>query len=258
MAQSLTYRRMLTRMGYYNYQSGLIYRHLNQEGGWDLHQEHCRKFILNAIKLLKPETITVLGSGWLLDLPFAEMVDSVKKIRLVDIIHPPDVVLQAGKLKNVELIEDDISGGLIKEVWDKGRKYSLFKRRQALDNIDIPEYRPEEEQGMVISLNILTQLESQLIEFLRKRSRIKEKQFDDFREEIQKKHIDFLLKHNSVIITDYAEVFIDKSGDIKTVPTLFSKLPAGKVREEWIWNFDHTGADLYNTRSQFKVVALII
>jgi hypothetical protein len=245
-------------MGYYNYQSGLIYRHLNQEGGWEHHQKRCREFILKAINLIKPEKITVLGSGWLLDLPFAEMAESIEKIRLVDIIHPPDVVLQAGNLKNVELIEDDVTGGLIKEVWDKGRKYSLFKKRQTLADIDIPEYSPEEESDMIISLNILTQLESQPVDFLRKRSRIQTQQFDQFRAEIQKRHIDFLMKHNSVIITDYAEVFIDKSGGTKTVSTLYTKLPAGKVREEWMWNFDHTGADLYNTRSQFKVVALII
>jgi hypothetical protein len=249
---------MLTRMGYYNYQSGLIYRHLNQEGGWDHHQEHCRQFILNAIKAIRPEKITVLGSGWLLDLPFAEMVENTKKIRLVDIIHPPDVVLQAGELKNVELIEDDISGGLIKEVWEKGRNYSLFRKRRKLTDIVIPEYSLEEDPGMVISLNILTQLESQLVAFLRKRVRIREDQFDNFKAAIQKKHLDFLLKHNSVIVTDYAEILTDKSGKSRTVPTLFTELPAGKVREEWIWNFDHTGADFYNTRSQFKVVALII
>lgn len=245
-------------MGYYNYQNGLIYRHLNQEGGWDLHQQHCRDFILNAINLIRPEKITVLGSGWLLDLPFAEMVEGVKKIRLVDIIHPPDVVLQAGKLENVVLIEDDVTGGLINEVWEKGRKFSLFKNRHLLNDIIIPEYTPEEDPGMVISLNIMTQLESQPIAFLRKRSRINEGHFDKFRAEIQKKHIDFLMKHSSVLITDCAEVLIDRSGHTRSVPTLFTVLPESKVREEWMWNFDHTGTDLYNTRSQFKIVALII
>ena len=70
-------------MGYYNYQNGLIYRHLNQEGGWDSHLERCRSFILEGVGFYKPGKVTVLGSGWLLELPFAEMVERTGKICLV-------------------------------------------------------------------------------------------------------------------------------------------------------------------------------
>ena len=110
---------------------------------------------------------------------------------------------------------------------------------------------------MVISLNLLTQLESLLIDFIKKRSKIKEVEFDLFRAEIQKKHIDFLMKHRSVLISDYAEVITSRIGSVDTIPTLITDLPPGKFREEWTWNFDQTGADLYNSRSHFKVVALI-
>lgn len=258
MTHSLSYRRMLARMGYYNYQSGLIFRHVNQEGGWEMHQELSRRFIIKALDLFKPDKITVLGSGWLLDLPFAEMVERTKRICLVDIVHPPDVVAQAGSFKNVELIEQDVTGGLIEEVWRRKSKYSIFNKAFPLKNISVPEYKPDIDPGMVISLNILTQLESQLIEFLKRRVKIKEEETNLFRSEIQKKHIDFLLKHKSVIITDYAEVITGRTGDIRTIPTLFAELPHSDYSEEWTWNFDQTGADLYNSRSQLKVVALII
>ena len=65
------------------------------------------------------------------------------------------------------------------------------------------------------------------------------------------------MKHRSVLITDYAEVVTNKSGSVRTIPTLVTDLPASKISEEWIWNFDQTGADLYNSRSQFKVIGLI-
>ncbi len=245
-------------MGYYNYQSGLIYRHLNQEGEWDEHLTRCREFILKALDFYKPEKVSVLGSGWLLELPLPEMLEKTKKVCLIDIVHPPEVISQAGILENVELIELDVTGGLIEEVWNKSGKYSFFNKLQSLSNINIPEYIPESDPGMVVSLNILTQLETLLVDFLRKRSKISEEEFDRFRTEIQKKHIDFLKKYESVLITDIAEVITDKSGNIKSVPTLVTDLPAGRLKEEWTWNFDLKGGDFYNSRSVMKVAAVII
>ena len=257
MNHTVSYRRMLSRMGYYNYQNGLIYHHINQEGGWENHQAHCRSIILKALELFKPEKVTVLGSGWLLDLPLAELVERTQKIFLVDIVHPPDVINQVGRFKNVELIEQDVTGGLIEEVWQKGRKYSLFNKLRSLENINVPEFKPDFDTGMIISLNILTQLESLPVDFIKKRSLIKEEDFNLFRAEIQKKHIDFLMRNRSVLISDYAEVITSRIGDIKTIPTLVTDLPACRFSEEWTWNFDQTCADLYNSRSQFKIIALI-
>ncbi len=258
MTQSISYRRMLTRMGYYNYQNGFIYHHINQEGGWENHQEHCRNFIIKALELYKPEKVTVLGSGWLLELPFTELIERTGRVYLIDIIHPPDVISQVGSFKNVELKEQDITGGLIAEIWQKTKKYSFLKKLKSLEHIIIPEFKPDGDPGMVISLNILTQLESLLIDFIKKRSKIKEEEFNHFRTEIQRKHIDFLKKHRSVLVTDSAEVIMNKAGSIKTIPTLLTDLPLYNLREDWTWNFDQTGADLYNSRSQFKIVALII
>jgi hypothetical protein len=248
---------MLTRMGYYNYQNGMIYHHVNQTGGWENHQTHCRSFIIKALELYKPEKVTVLGSGWLLELPFAELIERTGSICLIDIIHPPDVIAQIGNYKNVELIEQDVTGGLIEDIWQKTGRYPFLKKLKSLENIIIPEFKPDSDPGLVISLNILTQLETLIVDFLKKWSKIKKEEFNFFRTEVQRKHIDFLMKHRSVLITDYAEVVTNKSGSVRTIPTLVTDLPASKISEEWIWNFDQTGADLYNSRSQFKVIGLI-
>jgi len=245
-------------MGYYAYQSGLIYNHLNQEGGWDDHLAYSRSFIKKVLEYYKPEKITVLGSGWLLDLPLAEIVELAEMVYLVDIVHPPEVVKQAGGLKNVFLIEQDISGGLIEVIWNTTRKFSFLKKLKSLESITIPEYTPDFEPGLVISLNILTQLESQLLDCLKRRSDICEEELFRFRRGIQEKHIDFLLKHSSVLITDYAEVVTKRSGEITTIPTLLAQLPAGQFREEWTWDFDLKGHDSYNSRSVIKVISLVL
>jgi len=245
-------------MGYYSYQNGLIYRHLRQEGGWDSHLDRCRKFIIRALELYKPEKVTVLGSGWLLELPLAEMIEKTGKITLIDIVHPPDVLEQAGNLKNVELLEQDISGGLIEEVWLKTGENSIFNKLQSLENINIPQFKPHSDPGMVISLNILSQLESLLITFLKKKTDIREDEYIGFRNEIQTNHISFLKEHNSVLISDVVEVFTDRSGNVTNEPTVITDLPEGKYREEWDWNFDLTGTDYYTKRSILKVVGIII
>ena len=244
-------------MGYYNYQNGLIYRHINQEGAWESHLKRCRQFIIRAIDFYNPEKITVLGSGWLLDFPLAEIIERTKKICLIDIVHPPDVINQIASFKNVEVIEQDITGGLIEEVWQKSRNYSFLKRSKMLKNILIPEYKPYDDPGMVISLNILTQLESLLVEFIKKRSRTDKEELKIFRAEIQKKHINFLMKHQSVMITDIAEVITSRTGNIETIPTMITDPPPCRICEEWTWNFDMTGADLYNCRSHFNILALL-
>ena len=245
-------------MGYYNYQKGLIIHHVNQEGGWENHMERCRSLIIRALDIYKPEKVTVLGSGWLLDLPLAELIERTGKVCLIDIIHPPDVAIQVNRYKNVELLEQDITGGLIEEVWQMTRQNSFFRKLSSLKNINIEEYNPGDNPGMVISLNILTQLECLLIDLLKKRSKIAEEELTLFKSAIQKKHIDFLRKHSSVLITDYAEVIISKSGSTKTVNTLLTDLPRSRFSEEWTWNFDQTGADMYNSRSQFMIKGLII
>ena len=243
-------------MGYYSYQNGLIFRHLNQSGGWASHLEHCRNFILRAIDFHKPEKITVLGSGWLLELPLAEMSEKVNLICLEDIVHPPEVIEQVKDLKYVKLDETDISGGLINEVWQKTRNHNFFNKLKSLNEIIIPEYEPGSDPGMVISLNILTQLESLLIEHLKKKSAVSEEEYTKFRTEIQKRHIDFLKKHRSVLISDYSEVTTKNNGAFSIVPTLMTELPSPCFKEEWTWDFDQAGSDFFNSTSLMKVVAL--
>jgi hypothetical protein len=258
MTHNISYRRLLSKMGYYDYQSGLIYRHLNQESGWESHLERCRKYILKAIDIYKPHKVTVLGSGWLLELPVAEIIEKTEKLCLIDIIHPPEVIKQAGSIRNVELIEQDLTAGLIEEVWKKVRSHSVFSKPDSLEDIIIPEFIPESDPGMIISLNIITQLETLIVRYLKRKARISDEAMFNFRKAIQNKHIDFITKYRSVLITDREEIITNKSGEVKQVPTLLAEMPSFTGKEEWTWNFDLKGADYYNSRSVMKVLAVTL
>lgn len=244
-------------MDYYDYQQGLIHRHLNQEGGWDSHLEHCRNFILKALEFNKPHKITVFGSGWLLDLPLSEMIEIADKVSLVDIIHPPEVISQVSDLKKIELVEQDVTGGLIKEVWEKTRKHTFLNRLRTLDDIIIPEYQPADDPGMVLSLNILTQLEALPVKFITKHAKIEDDTFKQFCAAIQKKHIDFLKKYPSVLITDISEITTNQGGKVTEKQTLLTDLPEAGFKEEWTWDFDLIRSDFYEQKSVFKVSAMI-
>ena len=258
MPHSPSYRSILHRMGYYNYQQGLIYRHLNQKSGWDSHLSHCRDFVMKAINEIKPSRITVLGSGWLMELPLAEMAERTEKIFLVDIVHPPEVIEQTAGLRNVEIYEQDVSGGLIEEVWKKAGKKTFLNKLPSLEAIVIPEYQPVEDPGLVISLNILTQLEVLPERLLRRKSKATDEDFIRFRRDIQEKHLGFLKKHLSVLITDESEMIFKADGTKNENITLLAELPPGRISDKWIWDFDLMHDDFNRQKSQFKVVALLI
>lgn len=257
MTHSSSYRRILHKMGYYDYQHGIIRRHINQKGGWDKHLEHCREIILRAIDMLHPVKITVLGSGWLLELPLKAMIERTAEIVLIDIIHPPEVISQTEDYKNIHLIEEDISGGLIEEVWKKAGKRTSFNRLTSLEDIVIPQYSFTNDPGMVISLNILTQLETLPIRLLKKKSRVDDQELLEFRKGIQTNHISLLENHKSVLISDTSEVFTMNDGDSYEELTMVIDIPEGRVTEEWIWDFDPNSLDYNMKSSVLKVTARI-
>jgi hypothetical protein len=257
MTYTSSYRRILYRMGYNIYQQNLIFRHLNQEGGWDTHLMHCRNFILKALDLYHPSVVTVLGTGWLLDVPLKEMAERTQLINLVDILHPPEVRNQVADMKNVMLREEDVSGGLILRVWQKAGKRFFLNRLRSINDIEVLEYNPQFETGMVISLNILTQIEFLPVEFLKKRSKVTDENYLTFRKEIQSKHLSFLRKHKSLLITDISEVVTESSGRISENNSVLVDLPESINKEEWTWNFDLRRSDYYNKRSVFRVSALL-
>lgn len=244
-------------MGYYNYQNSFIRRHVAHKSGWDEHLENCRRYILKTIDKYRPHKVTVLGSGWLLELPLVEMLEMVDGVTLVDIVHPPDVVMQVKDLKGVSLVERDLSGGLVEEVWRWRRSMPFFKRPVSLAGLHIPDC-VQEDMGLVISLNLLTQIDVLPVRFLRRTTRISRQELNDFRRKVQEKHIEYLSQHTSVLITDCEEITTDKHGQSSSEKTLVADIQECIDRDEWTWNFDIEGTDYYNSSSVLKVLACTI
>lgn len=257
MAYSPEFRRILHRMDYYSYQEGLISRYLNQKEAWDSHLARCREYILRSVALFRPATVTVLGSGWLLEVPLIELAEEAGRINLVDIIHPADVVRQVAGLGNVNLVEADVSGGLVGQLASLPGRNLIFKGRLDLGSIHIPEYEYNEDPGMVISVNLLSQIDSLPVRMLRNRFRLNENDILSFRERIQMSHIAMLRRHRSVLISDHTEVFTSVNGNKTEEKTVVAQIPDGQNPEEWTWDFDVAGADFNRKRSVLKVKAVM-
>lgn len=257
-AYSPGYRRILHKMEFYQYQDGLIRRYMEQNGAWDSHLQRCRDYILRAVEKISPAKVTILGSGWLLEVPLLELSERVNSVCLIDIIHPSEVVKQVSALKNVTLMEADISGGLIKQIWDLTRGSFLFRKKIDAGQITIPDFRLPGDPGLVISLNLLSQLDALPVKMLREKALIDGNGISEFRKKLQDQHIAILKIQRSVLISDYLEIFTTVSGETSEEKTVVAGLPAGSMEEEWTWDFDSGGTDFNRKRSVLKVKALII
>lgn len=246
-------RGLLKRMGYLSDQKGIINRYLREMGGWDSHLYRCRDYILRSADILKPETVTILGSGWLLDVPLEELAESGMEINLVDINHPPQVRRRVARFSNVTLVEDDITGGLSEMV------YRLVAGNDDnLPDIKIPEYLPDYHCGLVISLNILTQLDMFLTDYLVRNSSIENEQLRQFRGRVQQQHISFLKSRGALLISDFREDIYRDNDIIESNDLLFTPFPEGTENEEWDWEFDTRGMYYSGKKVVFRVKALKI
>lgn len=252
MSFSPVNKRILKKMGYLADQDGIIYRYLREQGGWDSHLLNCRDYIIKKVSKHNIKEITILGSGWLLDVPLEELSEICEKVTLLDIHHPPQTVKKVKDLANVKLVIDDITGGLIEEVWRKHKK-KIFDP----DAIEVPIYKLNFDPGLLISLNILTQTDTILNDFLINKTRLDIQQHRRFRERIQSAHLELLKSYPHLLITDFEEelIDIDKDSVIETNRLLFTDLPDSGNGEEWSWIFDSSGEYYRRKRVIFKVVA---
>ena len=142
----------LKRMGYLKELIAIEARHKRQQAAWADHLEACKKIILEAAAGVKPDRVTILGSGPLLDVPLGELADTFADVRLVDIFHMPGVEKRIAHLNNVQLVSADLTG-LAEATYahvNEGRQGPLPPPQADASMVA--------GSDLVVSLNLLTQL----------------------------------------------------------------------------------------------------
>lgn len=249
---------ILHRMGYYDDQAGIIRRYTDEEASWNNHLERSKNLVMKAVEMFNPMNIFVLGSGWLLDLPLQNMTTNKRTVTLVDLILPPVLHEKIDIYRHVTFNPADVTGGLINNVYKNTTRGFWRTKYDAKAVLDYKPYTLPTNADLVISLNILNQLDSLPVEYLKRKTRISAAQASSLRQHVQQQHIDLLKRTNSVLITDFCEHPLGKDDVEFTKPTIAAGLPEGIFREEWDWVFDTRKSYNTDTTTVFKVAGVIL
>lgn len=228
----------IKRMGYLRDQEGILHRYFNEQGNWNSHLDKTKKIIERTIPAIYPrKTVLVLGSGWLLDVPIETLCSQFEKVYLVDIHHPVEIRKKNSKFKNIEWIEKDITG-ISHQIYRLAAKRKI-NLAEELKNLKLSPPHFNFEIDFIISVNVLSQIDELVVHYLTKNKKIDAGIITKLRKRVQEKHIQFLQKRNSLLITDIEEVSYDRDMELKeTKPIIFSDIHEDKKVEEWQWRFD--------------------
>lgn len=242
-----------SRMGYLSGQSGIMRRMLREEGGWQSHLIKTSEFIQQAVKIHKPKSIRILGSGWLLDIPIKYLLDNCESIVLTDIVHPNQIINKYSKNSKVKFETIDLTGGIVELGYRQNKK--SYNHEDFIRGI-VSSHQIEFTEDLIVSVNLLSQLSIILADYLSKKVNISIGQTIDIAEAIQKKHLDMLPKGKSLLITDYEEEYFDEEDKfIGSKPTVYIELPVSG-RKEWKWNFDTKMMYKEDCRTILRVAAV--
>jgi hypothetical protein len=243
-------------MGFIADQDGIMTRYINESGEWNNHLNHTKNFIIECLSEAKPRSIAILGSGWLLDIPVSYLAESFDEVFFYDLRHPKAIKHKYRKQANFRFIEMDLTGGIIEQVFRLVSSKKKYSPAEFITQLQIPSIFLQYPAEYIISINILSQIDSLIIDYIRKHTSLTEDLEFQFRKELQLKHIELLRTGKSCLITDYEEINLDiNMNDIAFRPLIFAEVPKGVLQEEWVWNFDTRMTYHSNCITRFKVKA---
>ena len=241
------------RAGYVSDQNGIRNRFLRESGNWQSHLQSTRGFIIKeAQQAEKHQSVAVLGSGWLYDVPLDELSQMFDKVTLVDIVHPEPVKIRAARMSNVQLVTADLTGGAVQQAMRSSSFHSFLEwLPSAALALDLSEF------DLVVSVNLLNQLDILLCDYLRKRFMVSDTELLNVRKMVQQQHIDWLPHGRTCLITDYCQVDIPLDGAPETETKLVHvDLPHTPPDAEWEWVFDTNQRYSEKNNTIFKVMAV--
>lgn len=250
------HHKRIRRMGFMRDQSGIMNRYLREKGSWEPHLEKSREFIRTSFLDRSLESVAVLGSGWLLDVPLDDLRKRFRKVWLVDIFHPPQIVKKVASHENVELIEADLTGGAIEHLWQMHKTRTLQTLEEGPGGLPLKNPLPRLMQDAIISVNLLNQLDILLCEFLEKQGYRSATALNQLRRAIQEFHLDWITQGPGLLITDTTEISIHKSGKESVRTLLYTDLPAGHRTCHWSWDFDTHGSYRPGSLTRMEVQAI--
>lgn len=233
------------RMGYVRELVAIEARQRRCSEAWAPHQAETRAIVEEAVALCPGrERAVVLGSGLLLDIPLARLVERFAEVVLVDIAHLPSTRAAVAPFETVTLLEADLSG-VARPV-----DVLVAAERQGYGPLPLPEPHPSppvppETVDLVVSVNLLTQLPATPVAWIERRLGARhgfdEARLADYREAILRAHLELLREFGGVtcLVTEVESLYRDRGGALLEREPL---LPDGLLpvvpeaaRRDWEW-----------------------
>jgi len=228
-----SFRRNIRRAGYIKDQNGIIRRYNIEYEKWQNHIAKCHQFIIVQLINYNGGKVAVLGSGWLLDVPMEELIDTFNQIDLIDINHPKQIMRKYENESAVNFIVKDLTNGLIEKA---NETTSISDFIEFMDHCEPILFK--EKYDLVISINILNQLDIILCDFIKQKFKVKNEILLKIRSKVQQNHMDMIKNYKSCLISDSVEQQIYNNEIVANKSLIFCDLTNKTEDESWIWKFD--------------------
>jgi uncharacterized UPF0146 family protein len=201
---------------------------------WQPHLDHSRQFVLSAAeKCRNLNRVVILGAGLLLDVPLKELSSMFKEVVLVDVVLLPEVQKKIRRYENVKFVQHDVTNAaqkLHENVLYGLRELPLAAAPLVMD-ID-------ESTGLVVSLNILSQLWVIPRTYALKKLRgLDEELLVNWCRQFVESHYAYLrsLTCSVALIADHAFAKRDKQGDIVSQGSTIYDIELPEPDTSWTW-----------------------
>jgi hypothetical protein len=194
---------------------------------WKPHRENCKKTILEYLPEIKNKnSVLVLGSGPLHEIPIEALSYQFNKVDLVDIVHLKTTKKVCRHLHNVNFIEADLTE----------LEENIFHEKKIINKI--PSKFTNQKYDLVISANILSQLPNHLVNFLKKNNKYNEDILEKFRTQVCNDHYLYLQKFSAptILFSDTERSYYDPMGNLIEKESSFIKFGLPEPVKEWDWN----------------------
>lgn len=205
----------------------ILSREKRCKNAWASHRENCKSFIAGSIQSAHHlESVLVLGSGPLHEIPIELLAKTFKRVVLVDIVHLSSTKKKCAPYNNIEFVEHELTE-IERDIFLSGK---LINK--------IPKNFIDSSWGLVLSVNVMSQLPLHLEKFIRKKFNFNDSEIEIFLQNITKNHFLFLesFQAPAVLITDTETHYLDDKSAILQVDLNYEHIKLPKPVKEWMWD----------------------
>jgi len=240
-------------LGYLDETIAMRGRYRRHSTAWQPHLDNTRRFILAvADKISNRSKVVILGSGLLLDVPLAELSAMFGEVVLKDIVCLPEIRKQIKEYSNVSFVEHDVTN--IAERLYTNRQQGIHELPRVVPSLS----EIDENAGLVISLNILSQLWVIPRAYAStQRPSIPHDQVEDWCRQIVEAHYAYVrsLSCDVCLVADREFLKRDREGSVISRSSTVYDIVLPEPDASWTWNIAPAGNDHRATSKELNVGA---